>query len=278
VFHREMHAAASRFHSRKRFASFLGVSEAMANMMIRRDRDVSLFHALTIDTWSQGDFPAERLVSNPQYARLIRKMKYMSQQQCHNTSQPLVHLPPLALDPQYWSFCRPDYPPLAEATQPLIADNESRLLCGLPCFLAKKMHVSQRLCTLLVDLPALLQGAASLDTVPYALWISERVAIGMALEHTLATLRIPSSSRPNSDASGGRMDARIAALCGIGGKMRYRDAKAVFTQGIAALIHAMDKKHLSVYRAAQLARTAHAQQRASLAHLLSSRSATITFE
>jgi len=120
-----------------------------------------------------------------------------------------------------------------------------------------------------IDLSALLQETVSLNAVPCTLLLSERAAIGMALERTLATWQlsgqISGTSRPEPDALGGRTDVRIARLTSLGGKTRYRHAKIVFTQGIPGLVSAMDKQQLSVQYAAQVASTSPDQQRVVLA-------------
>ena len=271
--------------SRVKAGEAIGCTADMIGKMLRGDEAVPLQRALLIEELSDGAITVDCLIkrSHPALAKALRKSRHRHHKQAIQIKQPcfLVNMPVMAINVKRFTFCNRDYlTGSIKNKATLLVDEMAELLYGLNTLAVAKKAGQSSIIVWSVSLTSLLhESNCTLETIN--LRLSQRLAVGLALESTLGNrqgLRTDITTnkkhknsielRLNWDEVSGRSDVFIAQLCGIGSKNTYCRLKQVFLHGIPALREAVDKKHISISRAAQMARLPSDQQAAALTDFL----------
>ena len=153
---------------------------------------------------------------------------------------------------------------------PILVTKDDRLIDGERRVRAYQALGRDVIPTRMVDVPSLLRAEHDANELAKAFTVSERVAIGQALEAEIKAhgerrgrpkegenplLLPPEKNRLDLDGfpKGKRTDEIAAEQAGFGNKDTYRQAKAVVEYGIPPLVEALDSGRVSVYAAAEVA-------------------------
>ncbi len=151
---------------------------------------------------------------------------------------------------------------------PIVVTPENDLVCGQRRIEAARLLGWQEIPVRFVNIGAIVLGEQAENELRKDFTVSERVAIGTAVEAELGERRgRPSEENPQNLAEySGRETRDIAAgKSGFGNGESYRQAKAIVEKGTPELIEAVDRGDVSINAGAQVARLPEPEQREILA-------------
>ncbi len=168
--------------------------------------------------------------------------------------------------------------------RPIIIATDQALISGFYQLEAHKINHCETVKVIIVDLEALWSKVKTYADFHFDFLIEEKVWMGVWIEkwrgnhsgerndldpsRPLKRSRAQKKSdksytpRPPVDEVCGRKDIRIAEILAFGCKSTYHNAKHVCFYGIPELIHAMNRKQITITEAAKLSKQTHAEQRA----------------
>ena len=150
----------------------------------------------------------------------------------------------------------------------IVVTPENDLVCGQRRIEAARLLGWQEIPARFVNIGAIVLGEQAENELRKDFTVSERVAIGTAVEAELGERRgRPSEVNPQNLAEySGRETRDIAAgKSGFGNGESYRQAKAIVEKGTPELIEAVDRGDVSINAGAQVARLPEPEQREILA-------------
>lgn len=151
--------------------------------------------------------------------------------------------------------------------KPICIDTENNLIFGANRLHAYKLLGKKTIPAWRLSLIDLISGKYNSEELTKLFLISERVAIGIALEKLLGKRqgqRNDLELRRFVDEVKGRTDVLAATLMGFGGKDIYRRAKKIQLLGINEFIEAVDQNRLTISTAAWLTQLSPQQQHETL--------------
>ena len=147
---------------------------------------------------------------------------------------------------------------------PVVVTPSNELVCGERRIEAARLLGWQEIPVRVVNIEAIVFGEQAENELRKDFTMSERVAIGRAVEESLGERRgRPSEKKPQHVAEySGRETRDIAAeKSGFGNAETYRQAKAIVEKGTPELVEAVDRGDVSIRAAAELARLPVPKQR-----------------
>ncbi|WP_218814706.1 Cro/CI family transcriptional regulator [Rickettsiella endosymbiont of Dermanyssus gallinae] len=146
----------------------------------------------------------------------------------------------------------------------ICVDENNQLIYGLESIETSKKHEKKTVLAWRISLSALLEKKYELTVLMQTFLISERVAIGIALEKFLGERRgrqNVQNSTPFNFKKGIKTRKLVATYLGFGSHFTYQRAKEIFKQGCGELIEKTDQKKLAISKAAHLAKFTHQEQK-----------------
>jgi ParB family transcriptional regulator, chromosome partitioning protein len=147
---------------------------------------------------------------------------------------------------------------------PVVVTPSNELVCGERRIEAARLLGWQEIPVRVVNIEAIVFGEQAENELRKDFTMSERVAIGRAVEESLGERRgRPSEENPQHVAEySGRETRDIAAgKSGFGNAETYRQAKAIVEKGTPELVEAVDRGDVSIRAAAELSRLPVPEQR-----------------
>jgi ParB family transcriptional regulator, chromosome partitioning protein len=146
---------------------------------------------------------------------------------------------------------------------PVVVTPSNELVCGERRIEAARLLGWQEIPARVVDIDAIVLGEHAENELRKDFTVSERVAIGRAVEESLGERR----GRPKENVqnlaqlpAGGKTRDIAAEKSGFGNAESYRQAKAIVEKGTPELIEAVDRGYVSISAAAELSRLPRPEQ------------------
>jgi len=267
-------AAIHYFGSQNALAKAMGVTQQTVSRWLNGERKISTINALELFVKAQGSIALHELFSSSQSIyQLLEKVSFFR-------TFPAIAIPVKAIHTKGCSC--PKYTDSddlllnandAFLASPLLVDVHHQLIacaCRLRAntLLGRNMVMVHR-----VDLRDVIRGNLSLVALLQAFPISEKVAIGMAIERELGSRqgkRTDLQLVEESPQVRGIKTRKVAAtLAGFKNDFLYRQAKVVIKKGLPSLIQVMDYQLCSIAQAEKMALLPKQHQHIVLSRMLS---------
>ena len=269
-------AAIHYFGSQNALAKAMGVTQQTVSRWLNGERKMPDTNTLQLFVKTQGAIALHDLFPSSQsISQLLEKVNFFR-------TFPAVAIPVKAI---HIEGCKcPKYTAsddlLREANdvflaRPLLIDAHHQLIACACRLRANTLLGRDTVLVHRVNLRDVIQGNFSLTPLIEALPISEKVAVGLAIERELGNrqgkridLQLVDTYPQVTRGIKTRMAAAI--LAGFDSDFVYRKAKVVIQQGLSTLVQAMDNKVCSVTQAEKIASLPKQQQDAALNTLIES--------
>jgi ParB family chromosome partitioning protein len=146
---------------------------------------------------------------------------------------------------------------------PIVVTPSNELVCGERRIEAARLLGWQEIPARVMDIDAIVLGEHAENELRKDFTVSERVAVGRAVEESLGERR----GRPKENVqnlaqlpAGGKTRDIAAEKSGFGNAESYRQAKAIVEKGTPELIEAVDRGYVSISAAAELSRLPRPEQ------------------
>lgn len=248
------------FGSQKAMAKALDVSQQAVNNWLNREQKIPHIQALKIVGCTEGCISLAELIPDQKDIKNLFK---------NSSLQKSTYLVELAIDDidLYGKQCHV-YKGIDDFSlhtvsdnfrRPILVDSYNRLIT-CECRIRFQRAVGRKRITVhRLNIPDLLNGYASIDSLLHEFPISERVDIGLAIERELGSdqgvrtdLTLP--HRYAEVASMGGRRKAIAKLSGFKSHFSYGQVKDVLKNGIPAVVKAMDNEIVTITKARLLAK------------------------
>lgn len=239
--------------SNVKLAKAIGASEGMVNAWINKGVKVPLEFALEIDRVTGGLVHWTEVA--PQFAHYQKRWEACDLM-LHRVCFRPVNITLSRIKHEEGMENTDDIQEIANSIlqhgidRPIGVDEENNLIFGIGRLEAYRWLDKTTIPSWRLSLGDLIEGKYSPVIIQYTFQLSERVAIGLALEKHLGERR--GKSKGKYDIEFRRTNEVIAEVLGFGNRESYAQAKKVYRQGTTALIARMDAQALSISAAAGL--------------------------
>lgn len=254
-----LHKAIKYFGSQENFAKVLGVSRSTIGHWLNGVRNLPDFYVVSIFSLTKGTIPLSELShSHQRIYQLAESLITFS-----NTPAIQVLIKEIEINNVYCPIYKDCEDLLAcfnpqNLYQPIFIDEQNKLItceCRLRAniLLGKKYIHAHPL-----NLSEIIEGDSSLVALIKTLPVSEKVAIGMAIERELGNRQGKKNSLTLVDkypqvSIGLKTRAIAAKAAGFNSDFIYRQAKIVIAHGTPELVQMMDNEGCAPSRASQVA-------------------------
>lgn len=258
------------FGTHQELANKIGVTRQAVTQWLNREDSIPYAQAVKISAATKGQVSVCALVPSEKQANTALENLISSK------NSEVIELPVNIIDigeqrcPIF--FNDPDFMKniCDELSRPILVDNHRLITCECRirarCKLGDKTIAAQ-----FVDPQAVISGAVTIDKWLDAFPLSERLALAFVLGKAVGDrqgqrndLQLP-DNYPEVQCKKETRD-RVACLARLGSSFMFREVKRVVDSENPALIQAMDKKIISVHKAAQISRLPPAKQESILAN------------
>jgi DNA-binding transcriptional regulator YdaS (Cro superfamily) len=254
-------AARKILGSGKNLAKAIGVRPDVLNAWITRDVRVAMEHAIGIELATQG---AVRWAAvSPHLNRLsdFVVIHHIHFQATLISLSKLTALNPAIYTTQAVRKLAQDIQQ-QELQRPIAVDTDHHIIFGTKRLQAYHYLGKKKILSWQLSLPDLLQRTYSPMRIVQLFQVSERIAIGLALEKLVGERRGRKCRfvKKGPFEQDKRTNEMISEKLGFGSRERYTQAKKVYLQGIPDLISRMDAEDLPISTAAAIAKLPVEQQ------------------
>ncbi len=256
--------AARFFGSERKLGLFLGVGQPTISKWIHNPKiPIPYDKALAVEEII-GHISIERLLPNHPIN------KYLYKRVCTNELSEVLIDKIVVTNLPYLSFKQPD--------RHIIIDADGILISGLVELQADQKAKKAKIKVVMLNVKELLLETNIIKNISNQFIITELVAIGLRLEQLLGNRqgrrndlnlkasidKINDNNLLQAGSIGygiiGRTDHKIASILGFSGKDSYIRAKKVYLNGSKELIQALIAKHITIAKAAAIAKDPKSQQ------------------
>lgn len=258
--------AIAQFGSMSQLARKLGVRRENISAWLNRNVNVPLEYAFRIDRLTQGEVSWQELVQ-PHIVRLLKECVYSAESGYYPIESLYVSLSRIqknySSDSNYVNQLLLEGIKSNGLQNPIGIDEKNNLIFGKKRLCAYEALGKKTIPAWRLSLEDLLNNQYSKDELSKLFSISERVAIGLAVENFLGNRRGHRTDlivSQNVDEVKGRTDELIADCLNFGNRQTYHQAKKIKQLGCSELVEAVDAKQISISNAAKLAKLTPSEQ------------------
>ncbi|WP_218813983.1 Cro/CI family transcriptional regulator [Rickettsiella endosymbiont of Dermanyssus gallinae] len=249
------------FGSATQVAKILGINQQSVSDWHRGRSKVPLDVALHLDFLMRGEVDWKELVPFEIAYRLKDLRLTLKEVRTYPCELTHVLLNRITV-PNYFSKNQQNQPVYIQ--RPPCIDEDHALIFGHKVFLNYQEKNKKTIPCWKFSIGKLVEGKYITEDLVKTFLISERAAIGIALENFLGERRgrkkVQNSALFNFD-KGTKTREFVATHLGFGSHFTYQQAKELFQRGCPELIEEADQKKISISKAASLAKGSYEEQR-----------------